>query len=200
MARQFGSLAYFERLDAYLPSREVAEDPERAGVASRAKAAMLQRLVALERPANRLRLLRLLGFDAARAEALPDREVPEVSLLVKEGGAWTTVHPRAARYRLAEGEVEFYRAGPNPHDGMRVNVFDAQGGMRHWCLVRASGTEAVLRVYMEVLESLEEPDPMRLVDAFAPLLCYLGLDAYALEDRWPDYVTEFRRTVAAKYG
>ena len=29
MAEQFGSLAYFERLDAYLPDKPSAEDPDR---------------------------------------------------------------------------------------------------------------------------------------------------------------------------
>ena len=48
--------------------------------------------------------------------------------------------------------VEFYRAGPYPHDGMRIHVYDADGASATGPAVRASGTEAVLRAYMEIVE------------------------------------------------
>ncbi|HEU4753785.1 MAG TPA: hypothetical protein VFU47_11815, partial [Armatimonadota bacterium] len=106
----------------------------------------------------------------------------------------------AHRYRLPDGgRVEFYRAGPYAHDGMRINVYDAQDSIRYWTLVRASGTEALLRVYMEIVEPFENPNPVRLADQFEPLLRYLGLDRYCIEPGQPDYVTQFRETVAAKY-
>jgi phosphomannomutase len=200
MAEQFGSLAYFERLDAYLPNRETAEDPEQGESANRVKAEVLDRLVALDQPENREQLLRLLGYDPARTAAEPDVQLEEISLLVKTEGDWKTIHPTAHRYRSENGErVEFYRAGPFPHDGMRINVYDASGSMRHWCLVRASGTEAVLRAYMEIVEPLENPNPLRLADQFGPLLNHLGLNRYAIDPRSPDYVTHFRLTVADKY-
>ncbi len=200
MAEQFGSLAYFERLDAYLPDRETAEDPERAETANRVKEEVLERLVRLARPENHPLLLRLLGQDPGAAHPEPDAEIAEISLLVKEGGAWKTVHPIAHRYRLADGgRVEFYRAGPYPHDGMRINVYGPDGGMSHWCLVRASGTEAVLRAYMEIVEPYERPNPMRLADAFEPLLRHLGLDRYRIESTAPDYVSAYRETVRRKY-
>jgi phosphomannomutase len=199
MAEQFGSLAYFERLDAYLPDREAAEDPARAGEANRVKQEMLERLVALDRPENHGVLLRLLGYDPAAARPQPDADLTEISLLVKLDEEWKTIHPTAHRYALPEGEtVEFYRAGPYPHDGMRINVYDA-GAMRHWTLVRASGTEALLRVYMEVLEPLDGPDPLRLARQFRPLLEHLGLDRYRIDEASPDYVTQFEETVRAKY-
>jgi phosphomannomutase len=201
MAEQFGSLTYFERLDAYLPSRAAAEDPERAGEANRVKEAMLERLVALREPAGHARLLALLGEDPESAVAEPEAEVAAINLLVKLEGEWRTIHPRAASYRLADGgRLEFYRAGPYPHDGMRVNRYDAGGRIRHWCLVRASGTEALLRVYMEIVEPLNEPDPARLSRQFEPLLRYLGLDDYRAEPESPDYVTLYTATVAEKYG
>jgi phosphomannomutase/ActR/RegA family two-component response regulator len=200
MADQFGSLAYFERLDAYLPNREVAEDPERADEANRVKEEILKRLVALSKPENGMKLLELLGYKRKKAQAEPPVEVEEISLLVKEGGEWKTIHPEASRYRIANGEqVEFYRAGPAPHDGMRINVYDREGQMRHWCLCRASGTEAVLRVYMEIVEPFEHPNPMRLAEQFEPFLRYLGLDRYRNDDSFPDYMTEFRQTVKSKY-
>lgn len=201
MAEQFGSLAYFERLDAYLPNRAAAEDPERAEEANQVKQAMLERLVGLDAPANRGTLLQLLGYEPARVEALPEEEIEEISLLVKTEGEWKTIHPTAARYRTPEGEtVEFYRAGPYPHDGMRINVYDASGAIRHWTLVRASGTEALLRVYMEIVEPLDRPDPLRLYRQFEPLLRYLGLDQYRMEPEMDDYVTQFEQTVAGKYS
>lgn len=201
MGEQFGSLAYFERLDAYLPSRAAAEDPERADEANRVKEEMLERLVALHSPENSSTLLRLLGYDPAHAAAQPETHLEEISLLVKTEGEWKTIHPLARRFRVEGGEeVEYYRAGPFPHDGMRINVYDARGDIRHWTLVRASGTEALLRVYMEVVEPLEGPRPLRLVDQFEPLLRYLGLDRFSIDEQSPDYVTQFRETVRAKYA
>jgi len=201
MAEQFGSLAYFERLDAYLPSREVAEDPQRGEEANQVKAEMLQRLVALTEPESSDTLLRLLGYDPSEAQAEPSGELEEISLLVKTEGEWRTIHPVASRFRIASGErVELYRAGPFPHDGMRITVYDAAGAIRHWCLVRASGTEAVVRAYMEVVEPFDRPDPLRLVTQFEPLLRHLGLDQYRIDEKSADYVAQFRETVQAKYG
>jgi phosphomannomutase len=199
MAEQFGSLAYFERLDAYLPNKAVAEDPERGEEANQVKAEMLDRLVALNAPEHHAEMLRLFGYAASDAEALDPIELPGISLLIKEDGEWKTIHPLAARYRLPDGGVlEFYRAGPANHDGMRITVYDAQDRVRHWCLVRASGTEALLRVYMEIVEPYDSPNPMRLADQFEPLLRYLGLDRFPAGGA-TDYVTEFRDTVRGKY-
>jgi len=200
MAEQFGSLAYFERLDAYLPSRSVAEDPEKGDEANAVKAEMLVRLIALDHEENHGRLVELFGYDPSATIREPSVELPGISLLVKEAGEWKTIHPMAARYRLPDGgTLEFYRAGPANHDGMRITVYNAEGGVRHWCLVRASGTEALLRVYMEIVEPLAQPDPLRLAKQFGPLLRYLGLDQYAAEPDSPDYVSAFESTVAQKY-
>ncbi|MFN3649646.1 MAG: hypothetical protein ACK47B_08690 [Armatimonadota bacterium] len=201
MAEQFGSLAYFERLDAYLPSREVAEDPQRGEEANQVKAEMLERLVALAEPGNSIQLLRLLGYEPSDVAGTESRALDAISLLVKLGGEWMTIHPKATLHRMHNGEtVELYRAGPFPHDGMRISVYDAEGRVRHWCLVRASGTEAVVRAYMEVVEPFDNPNPMRLATQFEPLLRHLGLDRYSIEPGKPDYVEEFRETVRAKYG
>lgn len=200
MAEQFGSLAYFERLDAYLPSRSVAEDPEKGDEANAVKTKMLERLIALDHEEHHGRLLELFGYDPSTAFQQPDAELPGISLLVKEAGEWKTIHPMAVRYGLPDGgTLEFYRAGPANHDGMRITVYNAEGGVRHWCLVRASGTEALLRVYMEIVEPLNQPDPLRLAKQFGPLLQYLGLDQYAAEPDSPDYVSAFESTVAEKY-
>lgn len=200
MAEQFGSLAYFERLDAYLPDRAAAEDPHRAAEANAVKAAMLDRLVALDARPHPEKLLQLLGYEPAALECEPETDVTEISLLVKAEGEWKTIHPRARRYRAQNGEgVEFYRAGPFPHDGMRINVYDADGRIRHWTLIRASGTEALLRVYMEIVEPLDQPDPLRLYTQFRPLLEYLGLHEYAIEPGKPDYAADFKTVVESKY-
>ncbi len=201
MAEQFGSLAYYERLDSYLPNREVAEDPARMDEANRVKAEMLDRLVALTEPENSGTLIGLFGYEPAAVTAEPSAELDEISLLVKLEGEWKTIHPLAHRFRLPDdGRLEFYRAGPFPHDGVRFSVYDAGGKIRHWCLVRASGTEAVVRAYMEIVEPLASPDPMRLAEQFEPLLRYLGLDRYHIDSKSPDYVTAFRQTVTGKYG
>jgi phosphomannomutase len=200
MAEQFGSLAYFERLDAYLPNKEVAEDPERGEEANQVKAEMLDRLIALNAPKNHGQLLALFGYDPATAERAPDAELPGISLLVKDAGEWQTIHPLATRYTLPGGDsLEFYRAGPANHDGMRITIYDAQDRVRHWCLVRASGTEALLRVYMEIVEPYEGPNPVRLADAFEPLLRYLGLNQFPAGST-DDYAAQFRRTVEEKYA
>lgn len=200
MAEQFGSLAYFERLDAYLPDRATAEDPQRGDEANAVKAAVLERLIALSEPANSGQLLELLGYHPSVAQSEPAVELEEISLLVKLEGEWKTIHPLAQRFRIPNGElVEFYRAGPFPHDGMRITVYDAAGAVRHWCLIRASGTEAILRVYMEIVEPMDAPNPARLSEQFDPLLRYLELDRYAAEPGAADYVTQFRQGVLAKY-
>src|SRR6185295_16918554 len=71
MAGRFGSLAYFERLDAYLPDKETAEDPNRGEEANRVKQEMLDRLVRLADPGEASLLLRLLGCDPAAAQPEP---------------------------------------------------------------------------------------------------------------------------------
>ncbi len=206
MARQFGCLVYFERLDCYLPDRATAESPARAAEANAVKAEVLGRLMSLSEPAGHPTLVHLFGLDPATARRLPDGELPEISLLVKEEGVWRTVHPVATRYESADGErLEFYRAGPAPHDGMRINVYDPSGRIREWTLVRASGTEAVLRVYMEIVEPFGDDapraqEPLRLFTRFAPLLRHLGLDTYRERENAPDYVTGYQNTVAQKYG
>ncbi len=200
MAEQFGSLAYFERLDAYLPDRETAEDPNRGEEANRVKAAILEKLVALSLPENAPQLLDLLGYVPGMAEQEESGELEQISLLVKTGGDWRTIHPEATRFRFPDGErVEYYRAGPFPHDGLRVTVYDPAGKVKHWTLVRASGTEAMLRVYMEVVEPYDNPQPMRLVEQFEPLLRHLGLDQYALDEASGNYLDVFRQTVEEKY-
>jgi phosphomannomutase len=200
MAEQFGSLAYFERLDAYLPDRAAAEDPARADEANAVKQAILEKLVALDARPHPETLLRLLGYEPAKMECEPEADVAEISLLVKTEGEWKTIHPRARRYKAQNGErVEFYRAGPFPHDGMRINVYDAAGRIRHWSLIRASGTEALLRVYMEIVEPLDRPDPSRLYTQFRPLLEYLGLNQYRIEAGKPDYAADFKAVVDGKY-
>ena len=200
MARQFGALAYFERLDAYLPDKVTAESTTRAAVANRVKEELLARLTALGKDESHVRLMCLLGENGEKAARLPDRELHEVSLLVCEDGEWRDVHPRATTYALPGGDrVEFFRAGPNPHDGLFVRVLDPAGSVRHWCLVRASGTEAVVRVYMEIIEPADSPDPGSLVRTFGPLLRYLGLDRYGVEAGGMDYVTAFEAGVGEKY-
>jgi phosphomannomutase len=197
MAEQLGGLAYFERLDAYLPDKAVAENPGRAEEANAVKTDVLTRLVGLS--SDHHALLSLLGYQPELTNRLPDTELASISLLVKRDGVWQDLHPTAHRYQCGSDTVEFYRAGVADHDGMRINVRDASGAIRHWCLVRASGTEAVLRVYMEIVEPKQGPQPARLADTFEPLLCYLGLDRYRLDASSPDYVSAFRATVSLKY-
>ena len=202
MAGQLGGLAYFERIDAYLPSQPVAEDPERTAEADAAKQRVLQRLAALQEPANEGQLLALFGYDRRAVEPLPSREATHVTLLVAAGDRLEpeAIHPRVTAYRLPDGgRLEWYAGGPKLEDGMRIDVRDARGELRHWCLVRASGTEALLRIYLEVVEPVDTPRPERLIQRFAPLLRYLHLDEYARQPGGPSYLDEFAASVRAKY-
>src|SRR5205823_1986630 len=84
MAGRFGSLAYYERIDAYVPSQGVAEDPHLQADAEAAKRAVLDRLVALQQPESAAELLRLFHAEAAH-DRPEERELPEISLLEKVG-------------------------------------------------------------------------------------------------------------------
>lgn len=201
MAGEFGALAYFERLDAYLPDRAAVEDPARAEEASAAKEHVLARLMALSAPAGRDRLLAALGYDPRSVVAEEEATVAGVRLLVNQDGAWQTISPTARRYRLGDGRVvELYRGGVAPHDGTRINVYRSDGALSHWCLVRASGTEAVLRAYLEVMEPVESPDPLHLVSRFGGLLRALELDQYGGGPGGKDLVSQFEASIRQKYG
>lgn len=201
MAESFGSLAYFERLDAYLPDRLTAETPATADRANAVKMKLLNRLVRLVEPAGHQRLLELFGWDAATSVREAPRELSEVRLLVKSEGGWREIHPVAFSYRNPAGErLEFYRAGPQPHDGVRFTVYRPDGRVDRWALVRASGTEAVVRAYLEIVEPLANPKPHRLVDVWHPLLLELGLHEYRPQADQPDYLTSFRRAIDEKYA
>lgn len=177
MAQAFGSLAYYERLDAYLPDQETAEDPDQQAVAEAAKKVVLDRLVALQQPDHQAKLLSLFGLQPSGAAA-GEHELRAISLMEKVEGEWQMAHPVAKVIPLADGgRLEWFRAGTYDHDGMRLTGYDAGGHVRFWSLVRASGTEALLRVYMEIVEPIDEPRPERLLEVFDPLLRYLGLDA-----------------------
>ncbi len=200
MARQLGGLAYFERLDAYLPDRATAEKAALADLAEAAKSEVLDRLHTLLGDHDSLIAAVAEGDEAA--VRLPDRPLEEIHLLVKRDGVWVTVHPTATRYQKGDRVIEFYPAGMQRHDGARINVYRVDGDaerVTHWCLVRASGTEALLRVYMEIVEPVTQPRPGRLFTQFEPLLRALGLDQYREKVDGPDYVTAFATTIASKY-
>jgi phosphomannomutase len=199
MAERFGVLCYYERLDAYLPDQATAEHPARQAEANRAKEEVLGRLVALQQSERQEQLLRL--FDVAAAGPLTTRDLGEIALMEKVGDWWEVVHPTAAVIPLASGgRLEWFRAGSFDHDGMKISLFDAAGEVTAWCLVRASGTEAVLRVYMEIVEPVDHPHPERLAELFSPLLQYLGFNDYRLRPGSPSYAEAFRQAVREKYG
>lgn len=200
MAQQFGSLCYFERLDAYLPDQATAEDAARQEEATQAKEALIARLVALQRPENHAQLLELFGLRPA-PEPAGTRVLSDIALMEKVGEEWQVVHPKATVLRLADGgRLEWFRGGTFDHDGMKITRYDSGGEARFWCFARASGTEALLRVYMEIIEPVDAPRPLRLIEVFEPLLRYLGLDDCGHVRGGPSYVDHFRGTVEEKYA
>jgi phosphomannomutase len=199
MAGRFGSLAYFERLDAYVPDQATAEDPQRQAEAEATKQGVLDRLLALQQKESRDQLLGLFGLQAAGIGA-EFRPQEEITLLEKVGETWQSVHPSAVVHRLVDGgALEWFRGGTFDHDGMKITCRSAAGEVRFWCLVRASGTEAILRVYMEIVEPLDAPNPQPLADLFRPFLTYLGLDQYRLKASQPSYVEAFEAELRKKY-
>src|SRR4029453_17954626 len=98
----FGSLAYFERLDAYLPDQATAEHPERQAEAEAVKKGGLEQLVAPQQPENRDRLLGLFGLEAA-GPGVEFRPLEAITLLEKVGDDWQSVHPPALVPRPGAG-------------------------------------------------------------------------------------------------
>ncbi|MBI3912107.1 MAG: hypothetical protein HY320_14400, partial [Armatimonadetes bacterium] len=200
MASQLGGLAYFERIDAYLPNQPVAEDPARVAEAEAAKQRVLARLSALREEENQGRLLELFGYSLGDAERLPTTCHEGVTLLARQADGWHPEHPQVTAYRFPDGSrLEWFAGGAKPEDGMRIDVLGADGNPRHWCVVRASGTEALLRVYLEIVEPIDAPRPQRLVEVLTPLLRYLHLDEYALQTGGPSYLEAFEAAVRDKY-
>ena len=194
-------IAYFERLDVFLPDQPTAEDPSQAAAAGQIKLRLLDRLMALAKPSGEPELCRLLGFEPSQPIGSAPEPLTHVSLLLPVDGGWQWRSPTPRRAVAADGSrLEWYLAGPLPHDGLAVTCYAPNGQTRWWCLVRASGTEPILRVYMEVLERPAAPHPERLIDVFTPLLRHLGLDEYRLEPGADDYVTSYQQAVRSKYG
>jgi len=201
LIRVTGILPYSERLDIFLPDRPTAEDPQQAAAAEQIKLDILERLMALASPAGEPQLCQLLGFAPQASIADAPAPLEQVSLLLPAEDGWALQSPTPRQALAADGSrLQWFRAGAQPHDGLAITHYDPAGQVNWWCLIRASGTEPILRVYLEILEDPQAARPGRLGDLFAPLLRHLGLHRYRLEPGAPDYLTAFAAHVRSRYA
>ncbi|MDP3790159.1 MAG: hypothetical protein Q8R48_07150, partial [Candidatus Omnitrophota bacterium] len=203
MTQKIGQYLYYERVDAYLPTKKLSEsrNPEDMKTANAVKKAVLEKMERLEEVSTQAGLENLVTLFGRQPEDIANTEDVPVSntmLLEKdpETGEWSRRAPMAKRINFNDGEaIEIYHAGEGP----KITLYDSEGRIKGWTLIRPSGTESLVRVYMEVLESLDNPHPENLYGYFAALIKYLGIDAYSLEAGKDDYLTKHKKNVIEKY-
>ena len=217
MGENLKGLFYYERLDAYLPNQTDAEssDPAIVAQADAIKRDMIakfrfidyvketgQARRNLENVENAKKLCEIFGKKYEDIEKTEnDVEVPNTDLLVeKPNGEWEHIAPRAIRFTFKDGEViEAFHTGRDDQEGPSITIYGRDGKMRARTLIRPSGTESLLRVYMEIFEPQDNPRPENLYNVFTPLLNYLGLNGYSLTPGGKDYVAEYINGVNVKY-
>ena len=87
--------------------------------------------------------------------------------------------------------------------GPLVKIVDNAGKLIGSTLVRPSGTESLVRHYMEKVEPFDDPRPRSLAALFRPFMFYLGLDKYHFTE--PDgslvpYPDHFAQMVSDNYA
>jgi len=210
MAKDLGGLFYNERLDMYLPDQRTAEDihDEAAGQkATEAKQEMIRRFRAidhvegnLDNPQNIATLASIFGKSAEDITGISEANIPNVVLLVGEGENWERITPKAKKFEFKDGEViEVFHVGAQSTEGPCITVYDKNGRLKARAIMRPSGTESLVRVYMEIFEPQDNPHPERLHTYFESLLKYLQVDQYRLAAHRGNYLKEYERGVKEKY-
>jgi len=192
MAEKMGGLYYFTRLDMYLPDQDTARSKEPAQVAActAMKEQMLASATALLDDTATLAALIRDGLAAAgygmpgEVAAVEEMEFEGTNVLQQdESGAWVKKPIVGRRLRFANGssvEAGFLKeaVGGGPLFVMR----DANGRFIGRILMRPSGTESLIRAYMEVLEPMSDPQPENLYRLFMPMLEHVGAAQYNYTD------------------
>ena len=209
MAENLGGLFYYERLDAYLPDQKTAEslNPAEAKTADGIKQEVIGKFRAidnvegnLDKPENIKLLFELFGKNYSDMAQTRQTVVPNTVLLVGEGNKWDFITPKTKSFRFKDGEIlEVFHAGREDQEGPSVSIYDKNGKLRARSLMRPSGTESLIRVYMEIFEPHESPRPENLYKYFHRLLSYLGMDNYKLANNKDSYLSEYIEQVNAKY-
>ncbi|MBU0606043.1 MAG: hypothetical protein KKH77_07125, partial [Candidatus Omnitrophica bacterium] len=216
MAEKLGGLYYYERIDAYLPNQAQAEslletDQKNADAV---KNAVIGRYRAIDNvkepgaaksnlddPKNIAILAELFGKRSEDITGVEETPVANTVLLIGEGNDWQHVQPIAKRFTFKDGEIiEVFHTGRDDQEGPSIAIYDATGKFKARALLRASGTESMIRAYLEIFEPQSNPHPENLYKYFTPLLRYLGLQNYSIKAQGRDYLSEYIDTVNAKYG
>ncbi|MFH0941073.1 MAG: (d)CMP kinase, partial [Candidatus Omnitrophota bacterium] len=186
MAENLGGLFYYERVDVELSDDKAGEER---------KEFIKGRAEGLEDIANKGLLAGL--FDKENIIEEKEIAIPHTLLLQKDSkGLWATVQPRGMSYGFEDGEVlEIFHAGEGP----MISLYDKKGILKGWALIRPSGTENTVRVYLEVFEDFREPRPEHLYSYFEKLMVYLGLDNPPKAGEL-DYITKLKKTATDKYA
>jgi glucosamine-6-phosphate isomerase len=185
MAENLGGLFYYERVDVELTDDKTGADR---------KQSIVERAEALEDLSKGPELLkRLFAKDVVETKQV---NIPNTKLLLKDrDGNWNLKQPQGTEYTFLDGEkVVIFHAGEGP----MLTFYDKNGRLKTWTLIRPSGTENTVRVYLEVFEPFENPHPENLVVYYEKLFRYLGLDKGRKEGE-KDYLTQLREVVSEKY-
>jgi len=185
MAQNLGGLFYYERVDVELSDNQAG---------SERKTFIVNQAEALENPGNRNTLFTL--FDKKLCTDQKEVVIPNTKLMVKDNaGRWEIIEPKGIRYEFADGEaIQVFHAGEGP----MITLYDANERLKGWVLIRPSGTENTVRVYLEVFEDFQFPHPENLYRYFEKLMIYLGLNQPPKEGV-PDYITNLKTLVDKKY-
>ncbi|MBU1999290.1 MAG: hypothetical protein KKE64_07345, partial [Candidatus Omnitrophica bacterium] len=188
MSDKLGGLFYSERIDAYVPNKVIAESKKQDDKASAdsIKQTVIKKFRAidnvegnLDKSENIATLCRLFDKTPEDVSKITEYSMDEVSLLVGEGDSWEHIKPRAKRFMFKDGEsIEVFHTGRVDQEGPSISIFDKGGKLKARALIRPSGTESMVRVYLEILEPMETPNPQNLYDYFKKLLEYLDLHEY----------------------
>ncbi|MDD3906312.1 MAG: hypothetical protein PHS46_07300 [Candidatus Omnitrophica bacterium] len=215
MAEKLGGLFYYERIDAYLPNQQMAESLslEDQQTAEGIKADFVRHYRAIDHvtepgavksnlddPKNISTLASLFGKSAKNIVSVQEVPVVNTILLVGEGDNWQHIQPVAKRFVFEDGEViEVFHTGRNDQEGPSIAIYNPDGTLKARTLLRASGTESLIRIYLEIFEPQANPNPGNLVTYFRPLLEYLGLQNYSLKSGGENYLSEYASSVSKKY-
>ena len=217
MAQNLGGLFYYDRLDAYLPDQESAEnlDPVEAQKADAVKQEIIKRFRAIDHVIepgkavsnlddgnNMATLIGLFGKSPSDIKDTAEFTVPNTVLLVENDKTheWEYISPKAKRIEFKDGEsIEVFHTGRSDQEGPSITLYGRDGKMKARTLIRPSGTESLIRVYMEIFEPQNNPEPEHIYRYFIPLLRYLGLDQYSLKQGGPNYVDDYVASIDKKY-